>query len=108
MSAGSPVLPRLLPALEILGAVLVAISIVWWAIVYGQVIANTGMAAHRTLPCLLQTSDRCSLAMSLCKEWHFLGIKRYSAELLWIGAGVSLAALAAGARWRRTESRPNG
>lgn len=96
MSAGSPVLPRLLPLLEILGAVLVGIAIVWWAVVYGQVIANTGMGAHKTLSCLLQTSDRCSLAMSLCKEGHFLGIKRYSAELFWVGGGICSVAFTLG------------
>lgn len=36
--------------------------------------------------------------MSLCKEWHFLGIRRYSAELLWLGSGISLIALASGMR----------
>lgn len=93
------VLPgRLVKLLEVLGPALVGLAIVWWGVVYGQVIANTGMAPQRTLPCLLQTSDLCSLAMSLCKEWHFLGIKRYSAELLWIGTGISLLALAAGTR----------
>ncbi|EXL04490.1 hypothetical protein BG36_10195 [Aquamicrobium defluvii] len=40
----------------------------------------------------------CSLAISLCKEWQFLGIKRCSAELLWIGSGISLIALASGMR----------
>lgn len=31
--------------------------------------------------------------MSLCKDWHFLGIKRYSVELLWAGAAFSLLAV---------------
>lgn len=89
---------RAILALEILGVALVGVAMLWWGVVYGQVIINTGIAPYRTLPCILQTSDLCSLAMSLCKEWHFLGIKRYSAELFWIGAGVSVTALA-GTRW---------
>lgn len=47
---------------------------------------------------LFRASDLCSLAMSLCKEWHFLGIRRYSAELLWLGSGIGLIALASGMR----------
>jgi hypothetical protein len=101
MRLRASLLPRLVPALEILGAALVAVAIAWWAVVYGQVIANTGMAPHRTVACLLRTSDLCSLAMSLCTQWHFLGISRYSPELLWIGAAISLAALGSGLKYPR-------
>jgi hypothetical protein len=79
--------------LEIAGIALTTVALVWWAIVYTQVMSNTGFPLIRTLPCVLHTSDRCSLAMSLCKNWHFLGIKRYSPELLWLGAIVSSLAL---------------
>ncbi|TPM99497.1 hypothetical protein [Mesorhizobium sp. B2-1-3A] len=82
--------------LEAVGIALTLVALVWWAIVYAQVMSNTGFPVERTLPCLLQTSDRCSLAMSLCKSWHFLGIKRYSPELLWAGAIVSSLALLLG------------
>ena len=82
--------------LEAVGIALTLVALVWWAIVYAQVMSNTGFPVERTLPCLLRTSDRCSLAMSLCKSWHFLGIKRYSPELLWAGAIVSSLALLLG------------
>lgn len=82
--------------LEIAGLALVACAVLWWALVYAQVMGNTGFPLQRTLPCLFHTSDRCSLAMSLCKDWHFLGIKRYSAELLWIGAATAALALLLG------------
>lgn len=101
MKRRPPLPARLVPALDILGAALVGIAVAWWAVVYGQVIANTGMAAHRTLPCLLRTSDLCSLAMSLCTDRHFLGIERYSAELLWLGAGIICISLFLGQRRRR-------
>lgn len=103
MRPGRSLPPRLVPALEILGAALVAVAVAWWAVVYGQVIANTGMAPHRTFACLLRTSDLCSLAMSLCSEWHILGIRRYSAELFWSGAAVIAAALLAGSAGRGRE-----
>ena len=82
--------------LEAVGIALTLAALLWWAIVYAQVMSNTGFPIERTLPCLLQTSDRCSLAMSLCKNWHFLGITRYSPELLWTGAIVSSLALLLG------------
>lgn len=69
---------------------LFAVSVGWWLIVFGQVIANTGMAPSGALPCLVYTSDRCSLAMALCKDWHFLGIKRYFAEPIWLAMVLSL------------------
>ncbi|MER9934237.1 hypothetical protein [Mesorhizobium sp. M0088] len=82
--------------LEAVGIALTLAALVWWAVVYAQVMSNTGFPIERTLPCLLHTSDRCSLAMSLCKSWHFLGIQRYSPELLWAGAIVSCLALLLG------------
>lgn len=79
--------------LEIASISLIAIAVVWWVIVYAQVMRNTNFPVVRTLPCLVYTSDRCSLAMALCSNWHFLGIRRYSEELLWVGAFLSALAL---------------
>lgn len=88
--------------LEATGLALTVAALVWWAIVFAQVISNTEFPIARTLPCLLNTSDRCSLAMSLCRNWHFLGIRRYSPELLWAGAFVSCLALVLGnSAWRK-------
>lgn len=103
MTAHHSIRSRIFSLLQVLGATLVGLAIVWWAVIYGQVIANTGMSPHRALPCLLHTSDLCSLAMSLCKEWHFLGIKRYSTGLLWTGALVSLVAFIAEAKYCRPD-----
>lgn len=85
------------------GAVaLFAVAVIWWLIVYAQVVLNTGMEPLSTVPCLFYTSDRCSLAMALCKNWHFLGIKRYFAEPLWGAAFFGLLALVVGNRSART------
>ena len=86
--------PVLLRAAAGTGLALVAIAVAWWAVVYAQVIGTTGITAESTLSCLLYTSDRCSLAMALCGKAHFLGIKRYSETVLWVGAAVSAAGLA--------------
>ncbi|WP_136617322.1 MULTISPECIES: hypothetical protein [Mesorhizobium] len=94
--------------LEAAGIALTLIALVWWAIVYAQVMSNTGFPIERTLPCLLQTSDRCSLAMSLCKTWHFLGIRRYSPELLWTGAVISSFALLWGSFMQNPRQRKEG
>ncbi len=104
MSSLSQRTPRWLEA-GALGAVCVALA--WWALVYGQVMLNADFSLIQALPCLLNTSDRCSLAMSLCKNWHVLGIRRYSPELLWIGAAVGLLALALG-RHRPGAADPKG
>ncbi|MDW6020626.1 hypothetical protein SAZ10_02490 [Mesorhizobium sp. BAC0120] len=94
--------------IEAIGVLLLLGAVLWWAVVYAQVMANTGFPFARTLPCLVYTSDRCSLAMSLCKDWHFLGIKRYSAELLWVGAAVSVFAIAAARFSGRANMKGNG
>lgn len=87
----------LVSSLEAASIVVLGIALVWWGIVFAQVMLNTSLAASGALPCLLYVSDRCSLAMALCGEWHVLGIKRYFAEILWAGAGLGLAALILGA-----------
>lgn len=93
--------PVLLRAAAGAGLALVAIAVAWWAVVYAQVIGTTGITAESTLSCLLYTSDRCSLAMALCGKAHFLGIKRYSETVLWVGAAVSALALLLDQRARR-------
>ena len=70
-------------------------ALAWWGIVYAQVSYATGYALSDSLPCLVHTSDRCSLAMALCKNWHFLGIKRYHAEAFWISGFLAACALIA-------------
>jgi hypothetical protein len=94
--------------LEFVGAGLVGIAVLWWIVVYGQVVANTGIPVQRTFACMVYTSDLCSLSMSLCKQWHLLGIKRYSAELLWIGIAVCGVALAVGSANRRPDQDDQG
>ena len=64
-------------------------------LVLAQVSYATGYALSDSLPCLVHTSDRCSLAMALCKNWHFLGIKRYHAEAFWISGFLAACALIA-------------
>ena len=90
--------PTLVRRLEFASIAVVALALTWWALVYAQVMLNTGFPVGRTLPCLLYTSGRCSLAMALCKDWHILGIKRYSAELLWLGLAAGGLALFLGGR----------
>lgn len=68
-------------------------ALVWWAIVYAQVSYATGFGLSNSLACMVYTSDRCSLAMALCKSWHFLGIKRYHAEAFWVSGLLAVLAL---------------
>lgn len=78
----------------IVGGGLVTAAVLWWGAVFWGVFVTTGTPLSTTAPCLLYTSDMCSLAMALCGGRHFLGLTRYSNELIWFGlaiAGFSLA-----------------
>jgi hypothetical protein len=83
MTPAEGFLPRFWIIVQTGAALAMVAGVVWWGVVYGQVVWSTGMPAANTLPCLVYTSDLCSLAMALCKDWHILGIKRYSEGLLW-------------------------
>lgn len=83
-------------ALGIVSIALFGLAIAWWLVVFTQVTLRTGFPVSGSVGCLLYTSDRCSLAMALCSDWHFLGIKRYSAELIWIAGALAIIALCAG------------
>ncbi|WP_181703130.1 hypothetical protein [Chthonobacter albigriseus] len=79
---------RLSAWLTAAGGLAVAAAIGWWALVFGQVVANDYMTVLQAAPCALNTDDLCSLAQALCTDGHFLGIKRYSAGLLWTGVAL--------------------
>jgi hypothetical protein len=84
-----------------IGGGLVTAAILWWGIVFYGVSVNTGTPLTTTAPCLLYTSDMCSLAMALCGGQHFLGLTRYSNELIWFGfalAGLSIGLTACRSR----------
>ncbi len=78
---------------EIVGGGLVTAALIWWGLVYFQVFLNTGFSLPSAAPCLLHTSDTCSLAMSLCSGKHLFGLTRYSEGLLWSGMVVCGLAL---------------
>lgn len=82
-----------------IGMAALLLALGWWAVIYGQVIGGDYMSVPAALPCLARISDTCSLAQALCKSSHFLGIRRYSPELLW--AGASLLAIGTLLRWPR-------
>ncbi len=87
--------------IEVVGGLIVAVALAWWALVYFQVFQNTGFSFARAVPCLVSTSDTCSLAMSLCTGHHLFGLTRYSENLLWVGiviAGASFLVRAATGR----------
>jgi hypothetical protein len=89
-------------AVEVIGGGLITAALIWWGLVYWQVFQNTGFTLLSAAPCLVTTSDRCSLAMSLCTGNHLFGIARYSETLLWAGIVVSAVAFASRAVARRT------
>ena len=67
-------------------------ALAWWALVFVNVAENTSLTIPAAVPCLVNTSDLCSLAMSLCGSGHWLGIPRYWEGLFWAGAALTLVA----------------
>jgi hypothetical protein len=81
-------------ALLFAGIVALAVALAWWGLVFGNVAANTSLSIQAAVPCLVNTSDLCSLAMSLCGAGHWFGITRYWEGLFWAGAALTAAAAA--------------
>ncbi|PZM15499.1 hypothetical protein [Rhizobium tubonense] len=82
------------------GGLAIALGLAWWWLVFSEVIAGDYVTYRQAASCILGTNDLCSLAQALCKSNHFLGIKRYSSELLWVGVAVSSAGLFLASRQR--------
>ena len=79
-----------------IGGLLVGLAVLWWWIVFSEVVKTESMSVVDIMPCLGLHTDLCALAQSLCKEDHFLGIREYFAEGFW----VSLTIFAAALMWR--------
>jgi hypothetical protein len=80
-------------AVCVLGLLVLLLAIAWWWVVYSQVISNDYMSYPQAMPCLISSSDRCALAQVLCRGSHFLGIRGYSATLLWAGLCLTCVGL---------------
>ena len=82
------------------GCFTIALGLTWWWLVFSEVIAGDYVTYRQAATCIVGTNDLCSLAQALCKSDHFLGIKRYSSELLWAGVAVSSVGLFLASRQR--------
>jgi hypothetical protein len=75
------------------GSLAIGAAIAWWAILFPEVVENTGLSLGYALPCIALNSDVCSLAMSICRGRHLFGISHYSTNLFWIGVVLLSASL---------------
>jgi len=75
------------------GGLAIALGLAWWWLVFGEIITGDYLSYREAAMCIVGTNDLCSLAETLCKANHFLGIKRYSSELLWAGVAASSVGL---------------
>lgn len=71
------------------GLLALVVAIAWWWLVYSRVVNGDYLTYREAAPCLFGSSDLCSLAQALCQTDHILGIKRYSAALLWAGLALT-------------------
>ncbi len=77
------------------GLVALLAATVWWWLVYRQLLLANYISVPRALPCMATQSPLCRLAQALCASDHFLGIKRYSTVLFWIGSALVLTGMTA-------------
>lgn len=84
-------LPNLL---LIAGAVFTALAVGWWWIVFDELVKTQTMTFGEVVPCLVRDSDICSLAQSLCREEHFLKIRKYFVQAFWVSGAVLAGACA--------------
>ena len=75
------------------GGLLVGLAVLWWWIVFSDVVHTESMTVIDIMPCLGAHTDLCALAQSLCKADHFLGIRAYFAEGFWVSLTIFSAAL---------------
>ena len=71
------------------GLVALVLAIFWWWLVYSRVVNGDYMTYRDAAPCMIASSDLCSLAEALCRNDHVLGVRRYSAVLLWFGLALT-------------------
>jgi hypothetical protein len=67
-------------------------AILWWWVVFRQVVSDGYISFGRAVPCIVASSSRCTLAQALCSGQHLLGIRHYDVTLFWIGVGIASAA----------------
>jgi hypothetical protein len=81
-------------ALLLSGAVLTALAVGWWWVVFDELVKTNTMSLSEIVPCLVRDSDICSLAQSLCKEEHFLSIRKYFVQAFWVSGALFIGAIA--------------
>jgi hypothetical protein len=74
----------LLPA----GATVVAVAIAWWWTTFGDVIAYGYLSWTEAGRCLVNDSDICALAKTLCLGSHPRSLAAYWTSAFWLGLGV--------------------
>jgi hypothetical protein len=84
---------RLVWSLLALGGAAMLAAVGWWWLVFRVVIANASLQLPAAMPCLVASSDLCTLAQALCGGKHWLGIRHYDTALFWVGMLLTAAAL---------------
>lgn len=88
----------------ILGAVgfsVLALSVGWWWLVFGNVVSTGTIDYTQAIVCLAADTDLCRLAEALCTNTHFFDIRWYAPEISWAAVALLAVALIHGAQRTR-------
>jgi len=77
-----------------LGVLVVAAAVGWWWLTFRDVISYDYISAREAAFCLLDRSDVCDLARSLCRGAHPLALASYWWGSFWIGLLLTSTSLA--------------
>ncbi|WP_331376070.1 hypothetical protein [Sinorhizobium chiapasense] len=92
---------KLAVAMASFAGVLLVLSLGWWWLVFGNVVASGYISSAQAATCLAADTDLCRLAQALCTNSHVFEIRWYAPEVLWAAAALLvLALIQSGARPR--------
>jgi hypothetical protein len=94
---------RVAPALSSIGLVITLASVAWWWITFGEVVGYGYLSWREAGGCLVQNSDICSLAETLCLGSHPRILVAYWTSAFWLGAIVFSSSLLIPERVRTTQ-----
>ena len=95
---------RLPFSLFALGAGVLALSLGWWWLVFGNVVNSGAITYAQASVCLAADTSLCRLAEALCTNTHLFDIRWFAPEITWAATALIFASLIQGG-FRATRAR---